>query len=68
MTTIERENNLLTTDGYFAEFYYLCGEYPDSNYSDIWKQLEEQMFVKFGINEFDNYAAFRQAKSRYHKR
>ena len=68
MMTTKEQNNLLTLDGYFAEFYTLCGDYPDKKYYEVWMKLEDRMMARYGICRYQKYGAFKMAKSRYQKR
>ena len=58
-----KENNILTEEGYFAEYNSLLTK--DKFQYQIWMKLESRLLEKYGINRFKNIGAFRMAKQRY---
>jgi len=61
-----KKNNILTKDGYFAEYYSLFA-LTDMFQYQIWMKLESRLLDKYGVNRYDNIEAFRMAKMRHEK-
>lgn len=54
--------NLDTKEGFIAEFYRMCQEYP--TYEQAYEAVERKYKFAFGKRKYKNYNSFRNVRDR----